>query len=54
MTFEFNDKKKKLNYDKRSANKCNHHFRIDKKSEKTKNIDLGGNKKQKIIILSTN
>ena len=47
MAFKFIDKKKKLNYDNRSANKCNDYFRIDKRSEKTKNIDLGGNKKQK-------
>ena len=47
MAFKFNDKKKKLNYDNRLANKCDDYFRIDKKSEKTKNIDLGGNKKQK-------
>ena len=39
MAFEFNDKEKKLNYDNRLANKCDDHFRIDKKSEKTKNID---------------
>ena len=47
MAFKFNDKKKKLNYDNRSANKCDDYFRIDKRSEKKKYIDLGANKKQK-------
>ena len=39
MAFKFNDKKKKFNYDNHIANKCNDYIRINKKSEKTKNID---------------